>query len=105
MVGQFTIEPSLRVSENISVAISDTSQIASAGRLVVQQSVSNSKLVDVSIDYGYAEPLKLATKTLDAGVRSNFLEKATVTTNTYRTVTAYTQGQRGFFDHDSAVTH
>lgn len=93
---QFTIEPSLRVSENISVAISDTSQIASAGRLVVQQSVSNSKLVDVSIDYGYAEPLKLATKTLDAGVRSNFLEKATVTTNTSEPSLRIPKGSEGF---------
>ncbi len=93
---QFTIEPSLRVSENISVAISDTSQIASAGRLVVQQSVSNSKLVDVSIEYGYAEPLKLATKTLDAGVRSNFLEKATVTTNTAEPSLRIPKGSEGF---------
>lgn len=93
---EFTIEPSLRVSENISVAISDTSQIASAGRLVVQQSVSNSKLVDVSIDYGYAEPLKLATKTLDAGVRSNFLEKATVTTNTSEPSLRIPKGSEGF---------
>ena len=93
---QFTIEPSLRVSENISVAISDTTQIASAGRLVVQQSVNNSKLVDVSIDYGYAEPLKLATKTLDAGVRSNFLEKATVTTNTTEPSLRIPKGSDGF---------
>ena len=93
---QFTIEPSLRVSENISVAISDTTQIASAGRLVVQQSVNNSKLVDVSIDYGYAEPLKLATKTLDAGVRSNFLEKATVTTNTTEPSLRIPKGSEGF---------
>ena len=93
---QFTIEPSLRVSENISVAISDTTQIASAGRLVVQQSVNNSKLVDVSIDYGYAEPLKLATKTLYAGVRSNFLEKATVTTNTTEPSLRIPKGSEGF---------
>ena len=93
---QFTIEPSLRVSENISVAISDTTQIASAGRLVVQQSVNNSKLVDVSIDYGYAEPLKLATQTLDAGVRSNFLEKATVTTNTTEPSLRIPKGSDGF---------
>ena len=71
-------------------------QIASAGRLVVQQSVSNSKLVDVSIDYGYAEPLKLATKTLDAGVRSNFLEKATVTTNTTEPSLRIPKGSEGF---------
>jgi len=93
---QFTIEPSLRVSENISVAISDTTQIASAGRLVLQQSVNNSKLVDVSIDYGYAEPLKLATKTLDAGVHSNFLEKATVTTNTTEPSLRIPKGSEGF---------
>lgn len=93
---QFTIEPSLRVSENISLAITDTSQIASAGRLVVQQSVNNSKLVDVSIDYGYAEPLKLATKTLDAGVRSNFLEKTTVTTNTTEPSLRIPKGSEGF---------
>ncbi len=66
------------------------------GRLVVQQSVSNSKLVDVSIDYGYAEPLKLATKTLDAGVRSNFLEKATVTTNTSEPSLRIPKGSEGF---------
>ena len=93
---QFTIEPSLRISENISLAITDTSQIASAGRLVLQQSVNNSKLVDVSIDYGYAEPLKLATKTIDAGERSKFLEKATVNTNTIEPSLRIPKGSEGF---------
>ena len=93
---QFTIEPSLRVSENISLAISDTSQIANAGRLVLQQSVNNSKLVDVAIEYGYAEPVTLTSKTIDAGARSNFLEKATVATNTKEPSLRIPAGSEGF---------
>ena len=93
---QFTIEPSLRVSENISLAISDTSQIANAGRLVLQQSVNNSKLVDVAIEYGYAEPVTLTSRTIDAGARSNFLEKATVATNTKEPSLRIPAGSEGF---------
>ena len=93
---QFTIEPSLRVSENISLAISDTSQIANAGRLVLQQSVNNSKLVDVAIEYGYAAPVTLTSKTIDAGARSNFLEKATVATNTKEPSLRIPAGSEGF---------
>lgn len=90
------IDPALRVSENLSVAITDIAQIATSGRLVVQQSINNSKLVDVSLDYGYAKSLTLSTATLDAAVRPNFLESATVKANTSEPALRIQKGSDGF---------
>lgn len=90
------IDPALRVSENLSVAITDIAQIATSGRLVVQQNINNSKLVDVSLDYGYAKSLTLSTATLDAAVRPNFLESATVKANTSEPAVRIPKGSDGF---------
>ena len=93
---QFTVSPTLRVSENISVAISETSQIASAGRMQVNQSVNNSRLVDVTLEYGVASPAAVDAKTLNSGLKPDFLTSATIATNSTEPAVYLPKGSQGF---------
>lgn len=93
---QFFVSPSLRASENISVAINDSKQIASAGRLLLQQSVNNTKLISAEIEYGQAQPLSFAASTIDGGSKVNFLSSATVTTNSVEPALRIPKGSAGF---------
>lgn len=93
---QFTVSPTLRVSENIAVAISETSQIASAGRMQVDQSVNNSRLVDTKLGYGVSSPAKLDSKTINSGLSPNFLQSTTIGSNSIEPALYLPKGSKGF---------
>lgn len=93
---RFTVEPMLRASENIALAITSTDQIANAGRLMVHQSINNARLLDVEIDYGYSEPIPLTRETIDAGLQPNFLKKLTVDANSKEPSLRIPEGSQGF---------